>query len=501
MTSKKLDQSQKAIARTILVMQNGEKAFGDMANTINTLQNQIRIFQGSISNLKLALGDVIQEPVRQALVYINGFMIAITDMLRAFKPITKKSTTGDNQIQNIGEDAEKSSEEMEELNGKLATFDKFNVLGGQQTGGAGSDEITKALQEELKRQQELYDERVKGMEEVTNQAVAMAKTIREWFMVVDNEGNFVEWTVQAKSLATIFTTITGIVSVIGVLKALKIGSMLKASGESLHGIVRLVDSLKVGLTFLAGHPIVAILTAVAGLLVYMYTTNEQFRQSVQNLFATLAPLFALIDDTFTGIIQPLFENLNEGIQHVIVPLATFILNDIALGLNSIMMILSPISFVLELIEKTISTIVQTATALFTWDWDGLGKKIGKLWKNWDSVDYVKHSAKGFLSSAKGHNIFGFANGGYTNANLIMTNEQGKREWVGGQGNMSAIVNDKQMTDIMRQAVAQGVYDAMYAQNQTSGTAEQPIDIYLDGDKIFRATRNVAQRQGLDFARV
>ena len=100
-------------------------------------------------------------------------------------------------------------------------------------------------------------------------------------------------------------------------------------------------------------------------------------------------------------------------------------------------------------------------------------------------------------------IDGFADGGYTNANLIMTHENGKREWVGKAAGSSAIVNDTQMSDIMEGAVAKGVYNALMARSALNGggSTNETIVIKIGEQEVFNAVRRTAKQQGKDFANI
>jgi hypothetical protein len=100
-------------------------------------------------------------------------------------------------------------------------------------------------------------------------------------------------------------------------------------------------------------------------------------------------------------------------------------------------------------------------------------------------------------------IKGYADGGYSNANLIMTHENGKREWVGKAAGSSAIVNDTQMSDIMEVAVAKGVYQALSARSAMGGNVptNETIVVKIGEEAVFNAVRKTARRQGRDFANV
>lgn len=308
-TSRKLDQSQKAIARTIIVLQSAKNSFGDTQKTINSLSNQIRVFQGSLQNLKLALGDTFSEPFRKALVYVNGFIMAITDIIRVFFKLT--TSTGnplpeDNILGGINDELD----EYEEKQG-LLSFDKFNVAS---TGEPEGDlAITEALTEELNKQIEEYNRVKETMNEINNEAVAIAESIKNWFVVVDENGNFVELTAQAKGLIAVLSGIA-------------------ATGFIIYikNILKQTDDLTAGIKLLqkAFTPIGITIMAIAAVVIYMYRTNENFRNSINNLIEVLLKLVSTILEPIVNILNILSPIIAKLIN-VIAEVLAFVVNIIA----------------------------------------------------------------------------------------------------------------------------------------------------------------------------
>lgn len=80
-----------------------------------------------------------------------------------------------------------------------------------------------------------------------------------------------------------------------------------------------------------------------------------------------------------------------------------------------------------------------------------------------------------------------ADGGFQTGGLFYAGEKGA-EWVGRQGSTSTIVNDTQMSDIMRDSVAQGVKSGMasaYSDISRVGSGSGEAAVYLDGNKVGR----------------
>ena len=308
-TSRKLDQSQKAIARTIIVLQSAKNSFGDTQKTINSLSNQIRVFQGSLQNLKLALGDTFSEPFQKALIYVNGFIMAITDIIRVFFKLA--TSTGnplpeDNILGGINDELD----EYEEKQG-LLSFDKFNVAS---TGEPEGDlAITEALTEELNKQIEEYNRIKDTMNGINNEAVAIAESIKNWFVVVDEDGNFVELTAQAKGLIAVLSGIA-------------------ATGFIIYikNILKQTDDLTAGIKLLqkAFTPIGITIMAIAAVVIYMYRTNENFRNSVNNLIEVLLKLVSTILEPIVNILNILTPIIAKLIN-VVAEVLAFVINIIA----------------------------------------------------------------------------------------------------------------------------------------------------------------------------
>lgn len=93
------------------------------------------------------------------------------------------------------------------------------------------------------------------------------------------------------------------------------------------------------------------------------------------------------------------------------------------------------------------------------------------------------------------NVQGFADGGFTTANFIATNENGKREWVGRNAGATAVVNDTQMSDIMYGAVRdgcyQGILQAMYESPSASANGTGEFILKVDSNVLGRVVAESA----------
>lgn len=105
------------------------------------------------------------------------------------------------------------------------------------------------------------------------------------------------------------------------------------------------------------------------------------------------------------------------------------------------------------------------------------------------------------STEKKANTVAFANGGFTRGNLFYAGERGP-EWVGRQGNTSTIMNDTQMSDIMRRSVAEGVaIGNAGGYNNSRRESRQPIILQVNGKKFLEIVEDEGKKVGKTMARV
>ena len=463
--SKNLSQSDKVIARLIITLQSGKDSFGTMAREINNLQSQFRIFQGSLANFKLAIGDLLEEPLSNVMVLVNAIIIALTDIIRAFVPLQTEDKTP-KTITNIVEGTEEANEEIDTLQGKLAKFDKFNVL--QDSSGSNLS-VTEELNKLLEEQANIYNQELnKALEDMTNQAVELAGAIKD--VVIISTAFFAVWSVS-KIITVVQTTKLlqeALIKFTGATKTLNAGismtNTLLATGI-VYAFIKMVEAIK------EGDTATATIAGTLGIVLVgaLIAVNAKAKQTQIELLGVS-----------NAITKTQYATLAMSAAFAIGGMATLLSSEMSAG------------------EKLTHTFIGLAAAITA---AAIGLAVFK--GNWAKALTVAASVAGGYFTIATLATQGFAEGGYTNANLIMTHENGKREWVGKAAGSSAIVNDTQMSDIMEVAVAKGVYNALSARSDLNGgsTAEQPIIVKIGEQEVFTAVRKTAKKQGLGFANI
>ena len=190
-TGDELNTQQKALATYLAILQRTSNAQGDLARTINSPANQMRMLKTSIMDLGVAIGTMFQPLLSVVLPVLNAIVIATT---RAFQAIARlfgiefdasayandfsDVSTG---VESVGEAADSSGGKVKKLAKQLAAFDEMNTLntpddsssgGGSGGGGGGTVDLPKIDWDKL------YSG---GFDKVTNKALEMADKIYKAF--------------------------------------------------------------------------------------------------------------------------------------------------------------------------------------------------------------------------------------------------------------------------------------------------------------------------------
>lgn len=148
----KLGQQDKALLRTIILLQSTKYAWGDMASTIGQPANQLRLLQANFANLARTIGNLLLPIVSKVLPYINALVIAIQRLfswiggllgikIGGFSSSIGSAATDFGDMEDAADgiadstgDAAKNTKKMAD---NLQGFDKLNVINSQKDSGSG----------------------------------------------------------------------------------------------------------------------------------------------------------------------------------------------------------------------------------------------------------------------------------------------------------------------------------------------------------------------------
>ena len=135
-----LTQQQKVLARYVAILKQTGNAQGDLARTLDSPSNQLRILKNQVSQLGMAFGNLLLPMIQAVLPYITAFTKVVTTALntlsvflaKTFGYELKDSTKDINSISSgvggIGDGLDDANKSAKKLKGTLAGFDEMNVI-------------------------------------------------------------------------------------------------------------------------------------------------------------------------------------------------------------------------------------------------------------------------------------------------------------------------------------------------------------------------------------
>jgi hypothetical protein len=521
-TMRQLNQTEKRLLGILTVAKqlNTMGAEGDWAKTIEQPANQLKIMQEQVKELFRWVGSIVMVWAKneQILQKINAAIMVASELAKSLA-IVMGFEIEDFSLPDIKDPLKDYENQVEETVDKirgLFSFDKFEVL---QTGGGAANQdlidpsILAALQEYKSdmenvklRARELADGWLKILGFEKNADTGLLEIIGGLDFADTKLGKIID-TVKA-----LFSTIAGFMIV-----------------NKIANIIKGFDGIKAAIKAALGHSLLSIFAAT---LIYAYTTNEEFRESVNNLVKSLQPLFTVLTQIVNTLMPFIKALVNIIAQIVIAAEKTGILYGVIYGVIAALVILQGIKIVswaasgIEALGKLIGKLTATKTAL--WEVQGAslatklafvgigvaaGVLLAEVLKELPAnvrlvigamltlvgVVTAAAIALGALQSAWSLGIAAAAivagvlsitsaikssvpdvpkaamGGAFSKGQMFIAREAGP-ELVGAVGNTSAVVNNDQIVE----AVSAGVYRAVVDAMSVSGGA---VTIVVDGRNL------------------
>ena len=207
-----MTQAEKMQLRLLAILDQSKVAWGDQANTINSVANQYRILKQQISNLARIIGNLFLPIVQKVLPVVNGMIIALQRLFTTLgfkiwggnwlKDTMDGISGGSSNMDDLGDSADDTADAMENAAAaakKLKTvvlgIDELNINNPNDDSGSGSGsgsggkgfDLSDAIGDALADYEKVWDE---AFADAKNKAQEYADAICKAFSEAFKTGDF-----------------------------------------------------------------------------------------------------------------------------------------------------------------------------------------------------------------------------------------------------------------------------------------------------------------------
>lgn len=171
-----MTQMEKQQLRILKILRDSRVAWGDQANTIDTLANQVRLLKGNFSQLGMSIGQLFSPIVTKILPVVNGLVIALRNLfleMASFLGVSDKDIGAGflqddkENSEDLAENIESATDALKEYKNQLMGFDEINKLQedkSSQNGVGGSIDLTDKILEATSEYEKIWKQAYDRME-------------------------------------------------------------------------------------------------------------------------------------------------------------------------------------------------------------------------------------------------------------------------------------------------------------------------------------------------
>ena len=327
-----MTQAEKAQLRYYAIMTQVTTAHGDMARTLESPANQMRIFEAQVEQTTRSIGNIFIPalnailPIANAVLQVIRALADIIANLFGYKiPEVDLSgvSSGASSAGVLAEGLGDASDAAKKLKNYTMGFDELNVI-NPDSGGSGTETAPGGggFDFELPK----YDF-LDGI--IESKVSTIVKEMKEWLGITDEIDTWAELfdTRLGKILITVGLIGAGIVT-------WKIGAGIVGFFTSLYTAITSFSSsisttfsaIKIALSTVS-TPILAIIAAIATLIVGLtavYLTNESVRNSVNETISNIGEAFIPLINLITDTIIPSLITAWDSLLQILSPLGDWL---------------------------------------------------------------------------------------------------------------------------------------------------------------------------------
>ncbi len=190
-----MTEADKGMLRYIAIMQQSTNAIGDMARTIMTPANAMRVLEGQVVQLTRALGNLFIPILIEVIPYVIAFVKVITMAIQSLATllgykmveIDYSSIDGaSDAMGDLGDSVGDATDKAKELKNQLAGFDEINLIQSQSGGGSGSgggSSVDWDAIEGFDMSKFEYDF-LKGLQDQINSLIPLMEELLDWALLI-----------------------------------------------------------------------------------------------------------------------------------------------------------------------------------------------------------------------------------------------------------------------------------------------------------------------------
>ncbi|MFQ9922111.1 MAG: hypothetical protein ACLRVU_01285 [Beduini sp.] len=391
------DQNTQAIMRYITIMENAANVdvFNDMARTLVTPANAVRVLTQQFTMLKRAVGNIASVFISKLIPYVQVFIQLLTKLanfvagLFGFKlpeidysGLAGGGADAEDALDNVGDSASGATDKVKELKKQLMGFDELNILnspdnskdssGSNGSGGGGSIGDIELPQ---------YDF-LKGLENSTNEMLdKLEARLKELFKPVSDSWNVYGVRV-VDSLKYQFNEIKALVGSIG--KSFNDVWQNGTGYETISHLLNIIADLNYSVGNLASQFKIAWETAGVGSqivqnlwdilnigLSYLEDMSRETERWTKKLnFVPALKSVSNLSDAFKDLSSVVMSNLSKAYKNILLPFAKW---SIERGVPLVVDMLAASIRLLSTILSKFSAGLRSLEGLYN-----IGSKIAKL---------------------------------------------------------------------------------------------------------------------------
>jgi len=144
LATSKMTEAQKATLRYVTIMERTKNVQGDLARTIITPANSLRILQAQLEMTRRSLGNIVSVLVVDAIPYVQAFAIVVRTAANALASlmgyelpdIDYESTLPQDNFGDFSDEVDNATESVKKLKKETLGFDELNILSESDTSSA-----------------------------------------------------------------------------------------------------------------------------------------------------------------------------------------------------------------------------------------------------------------------------------------------------------------------------------------------------------------------------